>query len=1276
MMTYKNYRLSTLPLLALSILLMVIGCSRDVEELEPATFSTNGDVFIDGFSAGLQYAVFAGANPTAFDVDSKEKYAGPESMRFDVPNDGDPQGSYAGGAFFTTVGRDLTGYDALTFWAKASQSASIDVIGFGTDLGENKYVATLNGTPVTTKWKKYFIPIPDPSKLTEEKGMLYYAASPENGKGYTFWLDEVKFEKLGTIAHPKPAILERQDQVIPAEAGDRLPIGGTFVEFNLPSGLDQRVDASPAYFSWSSSNTAIAIVNELGVVAVQDSGTATITAKLLDLDAKGSLTVQGFGTLPGPQTAAPVPMVSADSVISLFSNAYTNVPVDTWDTGWLNSNADVEDIQIDGDDVKRYKNLNFVGIEFASQTVDITSMNRFHMDIWTPDPTELPASFKVLLIDFGADGVFDGGDDVSHELSFTSPTLKTGEWVSLDVPLSSFAGLTTRAHLAQMVLSGELPNVYVDNVYFYIGEGGNTGTGPTEPAPTPTQSASDVISIFSDAYTNVDGTDFYPDWGQLTVVSELPIAGNNTLLYSGLNYQGIVLGSNLDVSGMEFLHIDFWTANSAALNAFLISTGPIETAFALTVPTSGWASVDIPLSSFSPVDLADLIQFKFDGSGDIYLDNLFFYKGGGSGTGPTEPAPTPTQSAADVISIFSDAYTNEAGTDFYPDWGQETVVSEVPVAGNNTLLYSGLNFQGIMLGSNLNVSGMEFLHIDYWTSNSTDLNAYLISPGPTETTSALSVPTSGWASVDIPLSSFSPVDLADLIQFKFDGNGDIYLDNLYFYKDGGTGSGPTQPAPTPTQDAADVISVFSDAYTNIDGTDFNPDWGQSTMVSFEDIAGNNTMKYANFNYQGTQFASEVNASSMGFMHIDMWTSDATDVQATPISVASGEMLTSLTPIIPGQWNSYDIPLSVFTDAGVSLNDLHQLKFDGQAGTTPSTIYLDNIYFYKVGGSATEPTQAAPTPTQAPGDVVSVFSDTYTNIDGTDFYPDWGQETMVSEVSVAGNNTLLYSGLNYQGIVLGSSQDVSGMTNLHIDFWTANSTALSTFLISSGPVEAAFALTVPTSGWGSVDISLSSFSPVDLADVFQLKFEGNGDIYLDNIYFYKTSTTGYTTDLPIDFEPSGHGANWTWTVFENDDNPPLEIVANPDNSGANTSATVAKFTARVTGNPWAGCESQHGADIGSFSFNADNKIVRIMVYKSVISDVGIKFAESSGEAQPEIKVANTKINEWEELTFDFSGSIGAGITGIIDQIIVFPDFDLAGRTTENVVYFDNIRFSAN
>ncbi len=167
----------------------------------------------------------------------------------------------------------------------------------------------------------------------------------------------------------------------------------------------------------------------------------------------------------------------------------------------------------------------------------------------------------------------------------------------------------------------------------------------------------------------------------------------------------------------------------------------------------------------------------------------------------------------------------------------------------------------------------------------------------------------------------------------------------------------------------------------------------------------------------------------------------------------------------------------------------------------------------------------------------------------------------------------------------------------------------------------------------------------------------------------SSTFAFGQNAPIDFESTGKGANWTWTTFENVGNAPIQMVANPSATGINTSATVAKFTTLTGGQPWAGCESKHGADIGTFTLTSSNAKVKIMVYKSVISDVAIKFATSTNGSTGEIKVANTKTNEWEELTFDFTGKINE----TNDQIIIFPDFQ--ARTTDNVCYFDNITFSA-
>lgn len=162
---------------------------------------------------------------------------------------------------------------------------------------------------------------------------------------------------------------------------------------------------------------------------------------------------------------------------------------------------------------------------------------------------------------------------------------------------------------------------------------------------------------------------------------------------------------------------------------------------------------------------------------------------------------------------------------------------------------------------------------------------------------------------------------------------------------------------------------------------------------------------------------------------------------------------------------------------------------------------------------------------------------------------------------------------------------------------------------------------------------------------------------------------------MSFETGGVGANYVWNVFENDTNPPLEFVANPNPSGVNTSATVAKFTAMVSGQRYAGTETNHNNGMADFVLDADHSTIKIMVYKTVISPVGIKLVTQSGAALIEKKVSNTLTNQWEVLTFDFADYIGRlpDDNGMYDQIVVFPDFTDGPRAATNVIYFDNITF---
>lgn len=607
----------------LSMLFFIISCERDVEGLQQATYPTNGDVFIDAFSSGLNYAAFGGSVPTAFQVDNTVTYnSSTASMRFDVPNANDPNGSYAGGSYFTTMPRDLSGYDALTFWAKGSQTATIDVVGFGNDFGENKYQASISGLQISTAWKKYIIPIPDASKLTAEKGMFFISEGPENSNGYSFWIDEVKFEKLGTIAHPQATILNGQTQNITSFIGVSNTISGLTAIFNMPNGINQAVNVTPYYFTFSSSNSNVATVDNQGVVTTIAAGTASITASLGSLAATGALNINSGGNF----VHAPTPTRSASSVISLFSDAYTNVPVEYYNGYWAPyQTTQSSDFTVNNDHVLNYTNFNFVGIQFSSPVIDASMMTHLHTDLYIPATLASGATFKIQVVDFGSDGVYGGGNDTSSTRTFTAPTLQGQNWVSLDIPFSSFTGLTSRSHLGQIIFEGtNISGFYADNIYFY-NDGSLIPTVPTQAAPTPTQAASSVISIFSDTYTNVSGTNMNPNWGQATQTSIVSIAGNNTMKMASLNYQGIQFGSNQDVSSKTYLHIDYYTANSTSLKIYLISPGPVETPYTLTVPsTGGWRSLDIPLTSFSPVNLSSVFQIKFDGNGEIYVDNIYF----------------------------------------------------------------------------------------------------------------------------------------------------------------------------------------------------------------------------------------------------------------------------------------------------------------------------------------------------------------------------------------------------------------------------------------------------------------------------------------------------------------------------------------------------------------------------------------------------------------------------------------------------------------------------
>jgi hypothetical protein len=448
-----NFRILTF--LFAAIVIATSGCQKETDDLELATnYPTTPEVFIDAFSSGLNFDAWG--KVTAFDIDYSVKYKGTASMRIDVPDPTDPAGNYAGGVFYTLMPRDLSANNALTFWAKATKAATMNA-SFGSfaesPVNFNQEYKVAMDINLNSTWKHFIIPIPDPSKLNAAKGMFSYSAgtTPEDPNGYSIWIDEVKFENLGTIAHQEITISNTSSW--PSGSGF---IGQSYSSqvlytVNLPSGVYQSVVVPSGYLSFSTSDSNVATVNEQGVVTVASTGSATITATCADLSASGDLTLTSV--VPMAET----PTEDAANVISLFSDSYAGVPIDL--PRWDFVTNTVETLDISGNKLWSFSTFSYLPITF---NIDASDMTHLHFDIYVVAPELTNQPLKIAINDAV------GGEKA---LPAYAANLTTGSWTSIDIPLSSL-GITEKSALTYLIIAADpqsprMTDLYLDNVYFY-----------------------------------------------------------------------------------------------------------------------------------------------------------------------------------------------------------------------------------------------------------------------------------------------------------------------------------------------------------------------------------------------------------------------------------------------------------------------------------------------------------------------------------------------------------------------------------------------------------------------------------------------------------------------------------------------------------------------------------------------------------------------------------------------------------------------------------------
>ena len=511
-------------------------------------------------------------------------------------------------------------------------------------------------------------------------------------------------------------------------------------------------------------------------------------------------------------------------------------------------------------------------------TEAIADLSIYKLQVYANANTSSSSSYTFSGTASAGDDILIANDGVALESYMSTSTIfdsvdNTGNFPSIngddsiellmnDIPVEVYGEIGVDANAADPHEAWEYTNSWaykVEGAWTYGGVNCTNGSTTTwdsscvYPLAVGNQPLTDeprTILTFEDY--PVSGDTWYGDAGQISSIVPDPDTsggdhgnvGRMELAVAGDDWQNSQLALVADTYAVSLLDgttkrvtFDMYstTATCGLLKLEQEINGGATVEHSFNVSGNGWESITVDFTNGASNNGAAVngefnkIVLFFNYCGDAgnptgtapdvrYIDNISYLTGTYN-----EPAfnpgtaPIPTQLEEDVVSVYSDSYSINIATVLNPGWGQATAQSEVQlVEGDTALLYSNLNYQGLLY-TPTDVTTMDYVHLDYYTDDSTALGFFVIQEGTGENgysiDTELGITTGQWVSVDIPLSHYTVTDLSGANQIKTDGNGTVYLDNIYFWRN------PDTTAPVISLEGANPQELtVGDAYVELGAT--------------------------------------------------------------------------------------------------------------------------------------------------------------------------------------------------------------------------------------------------------------------------------------------------------------------------------------------------------------------------------------------------------------------------------------------------------------------------
>lgn len=387
------------------------------------------------------------------------------------------------------------------------------------------------------------------------------------------------------------------------------------------------------------------------------------------------------------------------------------------------------------------------------------------------------------------------------------------------------------------------------------------------------------------------------------------------------------------------------------------------------------------------------------------------------------------------------------------------------------------------------------------------------------------------------------------------------------------------------------------------------------------------------------------------------------------SPTQGNKSAEATVTTPGQWETLNFDFSAFDN----ITDFIEMRFLFNAGTAAAgqTWCLDNVRQSKATVDPCVGTVPIPNiidDFECQRNFTQIFygASDLKVVNNPHLRPENGSLKVGEYKDPAGPGTE-FAGIGYE---FAAPPDLSVYNQLQLQVWSPFNDVPFLFKLEGGPtpVEIFDTLRGGANRWHRFNIDFSKHIGTQntklVIFVNVLSATGGGTYYIDNIRWARAGYNGCIADYE---KPQTSITNFRYFANGSLEQTgyQFEIVDNPNPSGINTSSKVGKFVKAGDALPFAGMYADLEAPI-------DWKGVKQVRAKVLMDHIGNFAVKVEGDAVNgfflEIPVANTKINSWEELTFDFSA---VPDNSEFKRLTIFFDLGI-NATGQNVTsYFDDL-----